>query len=183
MNTKLNRKMLEDGARLILRGMGVDLEESNFKDTPRRVAKMYSELLTPPKNNWSTFPSPTSGIIVLRAHTVFAICPHHLLPVELKAFVGYIPAKKVLGLSKLARAVEQHLTMPIMQEELAEKTAKSLNEVLAPQGVAVVLSGVHGCMRVRGIETTGDVASSVLTGLFLHSQSARDEFYNLIGKP
>ena len=179
----INQKLLEQGATLILKGMGVDLQDSNFVGTPRRVAKMYAEMLTPSHNNMTTFPSPTSGMIVLRRHRVFAICPHHLLPVELHAFVGYIPKKRVLGLSKLARIVEQHLTTPIMQEELGDRTANTLDEQLSPQGVAVVLSGTHGCMRYRGIETDGDVVTSAMRGLFLHSQAAREEFLQLIGRP
>jgi GTP cyclohydrolase I len=183
VNPKLNMKLLEKGALTLLQGMGVDLKDSNFKDTPKRVARMYAQLLTPQENNWRTFPSPTKGMIVLRNHTVFALCPHHLLPVELKAHVAYITGDKVLGLSKLARVVEQHLTEPIMQEELGEKTADSLMDALQPQGVAVILSGSHGCMRYRGIETTGDVVTRCLRGLFLHSPAAREELDSTIGRP
>lgn len=179
----INKKLLEQGALTILKGMGVDLQDSNFRDTPKRVARMYAQLLTPQTNNWRTFPSPTNGMIVLRNHRTFALCPHHLLPVELRAYVAYIPKDRVLGLSKLARVVEQHLTKPIMQEELGELTANSLDEQLQPQGVAVVLAGQHGCMKYRGIETDGDVVHTALRGLFLHSQATRDEFYHLIGRP
>lgn len=179
----INQKLLEKGALLLLQGMGVDLEDSNFKDTPKRVAKMYKELLTPQLNNMTSFPSPTKGMIVLRAHRIFALCPHHLLPVELHGYVAYIPHRKVLGLSKLARVLEQHLTTPIMQEELGDKTADSIVESLDPQGVGVILAGRHGCMRYRGIETDGDVVTSTMRGLFLHSQATREEFLRLIGRP
>lgn len=179
----MNQKLMRQGVELILRGMGVDLTESNFVDTPARVARLYTEMLTPQANNWTSFPSPTSGMIVLRGHTVFALCPHHLMPVELKAFVAYIPRKNVLGLSKLARVVEQHLTRPIMQEELGDKVADTLYDTVDAQGVAVILSGAHGCMRYRGIETTGDVVTSAMRGLFLHSQATREEFLRLIGRP
>lgn len=179
----MKQKQIADGVRLILRGMGVDLEDSNFKDTPQRVARLYAEMLTPQSNNWTSFPSPTNGMIILRGHRVFALCPHHLQVVELKAFVAYIPRKKVLGLSKLARVVEQHLTKPIMQEELGELVADSLYEQTDAQGVGVILSGAHGCMRYRGIETDGDVVTSTLRGLFIHSQSTREEFLRLVGRP
>jgi GTP cyclohydrolase I len=179
----MDLNLMEQGVRLILQGMGADLEDSNFKDTPARVAKLYQEMLTPPSNNWTSFASPTQGMIVLRNHRVFAICPHHLMPVELLATVAYIPNKKVLGLSKLARVVEQHLTLPIMQEDLGSKVAKSLEDVVEPQGVAVILSGQHGCMKYRGIETTGDVVTSDMRGLFLHSISTRQELLSLIGRP
>lgn len=183
MNPRLDKKLLEEGALLLLRGMGVDLEHSNFKDTPKRVAQMYIQLLSPQENNWMAFPSPTKGMIVLRNHAVYALCPHHLLPVELKAFVAYVPAKKVLGLSKLARVVENHLTLPIMQEELGDLVVETLMEKLEPQGAACVLSGSHGCMKYRGIETTGDVVSSSMRGVFVSSPATRDEFMRLIGKP
>lgn len=181
----MNLKQMAQGVDLILKGMGVDQNDSNFKDTPQRVAKLYAEMLTPKENNWTTFPSPATGMIVLRGHRVFALCPHHLMPVELKAYVAYIPKNKVLGLSKLCRVVEEHLTKPIMQEELARLVADSLfdDERLSPQGVAVLLAGQHGCMRYRGVETDGDVAVPELRGLFLHSTSTREEFYSIIGRP
>lgn len=179
--TKLRR-----GAKLLLLGMGVDLSDENFKDTPKRVAKMYEEMLTPDTNNWAVFDSPSTasnGMVILRGHKVFALCPHHLLPVELRAYVAYIPNDKVLGLSKLARVVEQSLTRPIMQETLGEEVATTLVKELAPKGVAVVLAGTHGCMRYRGVETTGDVVTSSMRGLFLHSPAAREEFLALVGRP
>lgn len=179
----MNTKQIEKGVALILQGMGCDLTESNFEGTPARVAKLYTELLTPQSNNWATFPSPTDGMVVLRGHRVFALCPHHLQVVELKAYVAYVPHKVVLGLSKLARCVEQHLTRPILQEELATLVADTLEETLSPRGVAVVLAGAHGCMRYRGIETDGDVVTPVMRGYFMHSEQTRNEFYRIIGYP
>lgn len=179
----MDTKKMERGVRLVLEGMGVDLNDSNFEGTPGRVARLYKEMLTPNHNNWAEFPAPTSGIVVLRGHRVFALCPHHLMPVELRAYVAYIPNKKVLGLSKLARLVEQHLTKPLMQEELGNLAVDTLMERLEPQGAAVILAGQHGCMRYRGVMTDGDVVSSSLRGLFMHSQATREELMSLIGKP
>ena len=182
----MDLKKMEQGVRLILQGMGVDLTESNFEGTPTRVAKLYHEMLTPQTNNWRTFPSPTKGMIVLRNHAVHALCPHHLMPVTLKAFVAYIPRdskdSKVLGLSKLARVIESCLTRPIMQEELGEEAVTALYEQTNALGAAVVLEGEHGCMKYRGIETTGDVATSHLRGIFQHSEQTRNEFLSLIGR-
>lgn len=149
----------------------------------RAESRMYAELLTPKQNNWTSFPSPTSGMVILRGHQVHCICPHHLLPVRLRAYVGYIPKTRVVGLSKLARVVEQQLITPMMQEELGDRTASCLDERLAPQGVAVVLAGAHSCMQARGIETDGDVVTSAMRGLFLHSVATREEFLRLIGRP
>lgn len=181
----MDLKKMEKGVALILDGMGVDRKDSNFLDTPTRVAKMYQQMLTPQVNNWTTFPSPSKGMIVLRGHRVFALCPHHLMPVELRAYVAYIPKERVLGLSKLCRVVEEHLREPIMQEDLARRVADTLfkHKELSPEGVAIVLAGQHGCMRYRGVETDGDVVASEMRGLFLHSPSTREEFLSFIGKP
>jgi GTP cyclohydrolase I len=175
--------MMARGISLLLNGMDVDVEDANFKGTPERVAKMYVEMLTPPQNNWTTFPARSADLIVLRGHKVIALCPHHLMPVELTCYVGYIPHKITIGLSKLARVVEQHLTMPIMQEDLADRIADSLNDKLEPKGCGVILSGVHGCMRFRGVESDGDVVTSVMRGVLLLNPTARSEFLQIVGRP
>jgi GTP cyclohydrolase I len=176
-------KLMESAIRTLLLGMGVRADNANFLDTPRRVARMYKELLTPQANNWSTFPAESSDLILLRGHRVVALCPHHLLPVEVTCHVGYIPNKLTLGLSKLARAVEQHLTIPIMQEDLAHAIAKTLDTKLEPKGVGVILSGVHGCMKLRGVESDGDIVVSVMRGVLLLNPTARSEFLKLVGRP
>ena len=168
---------------MLLEGMGVDLKDPNFKDTPARVAKMYREMLSPRANNWMTFPAKASDLIILRGHRVIAICPHHLQPVEIRACVGYIPGKKTIGLSKLARVIEEQLTAPMMQEDLAEAVADAIDKKLDPKGVGVVLAGVHGCMRFRGVRTSGDVITSVMKGVLLLNSAARSEFLQLIGSP
>lgn len=157
--------------------------DPNFRDTPRRVAKMFLEMTRPQHNNWMTFPAGSTDLIVLRNHKVVGICPHHLMPVEMKCFIGYIPHRETLGLSKLARVVEQQLTAPLMQEDLAHKVANSLEKALDPKGVAVVISGVHGCMRFRGVESEGDVVTSVMKGALFNNPAARAEFFSLIGRP
>jgi GTP cyclohydrolase I len=163
--------------------MGDDRTSPDFVDTPKRVARLYAEMLTPAPNNWATFPAAASDMIILRGHKVIAICPHHLQPVEIKCYIGYVPHKKVLGLSKLARVVEEQLTRPQTQEELAEAVAEALDLRLEPKGVGVVLAGVHGCMRFRGVHTDGDVITSVMRGVLLLNASARSEFLQLIGRP
>jgi GTP cyclohydrolase IA len=179
----MNQKLIEAGVLQILKGMGVDLSDPNFKDTPKRVARMYAEMLTPNTNNWTAFPSTYNNMVILRGHKVFALCPHHLQVVELKAYVGYVPARKVLGLSKLARVVEQHLTRPIMQEELGELVVDSIEKEVDPKGAACVLAGEHGCLKYRGVRTSGDVVTSAVRGVFLIHPPARDEFMRLIGRP
>jgi GTP cyclohydrolase I len=174
---------MQTGVALLLQGMGVALDDPNFKETPARVAKMFAEMLTPQANTWTTFPAEDADLVVLRGHKVVAICPHHLQPVELTCHIGYIPNELTVGLSKLARVVEEHLTTPIMQEDLGRKVMKSLTSRLKPKGAGVILAGVHGCMRFRGVETDGDVVTSVMSGVLLLNPSARSEFLQLVGRP
>lgn len=179
----MNRRKMAQGVSLILEGMGVDRNDDNFKKTPQRVARMYEEMLSPKANNWTTFPSTYKNMVVMRGHQLFAFCPHHLMIVEMKAYVGYIPNERVLGLSKLARAVEEHLTRPIMQEELGDLVADHFMERVKPSGVAVVLAGVHGCMRCRGVRSDGDTVTSAMRGVFFTNPPAREEFMRIIGRP
>jgi len=179
----MNQKLMSRGVELILKGMGVDLDDPNFRGTPRRVARMYQEMMTPCESHWATFPASTSDLVLLRGHKVVGLCPHHLQPVELTCSVGYIPNTLTVGLSKLARVVEQQLVMPILQEDLASDVANALDEKLNPKGVGVVISAVHGCMRFRGVKSEGDVVVSVMKGVLLLNPSARMEFLQLIGRP
>jgi GTP cyclohydrolase I len=180
---KINPAKLEAAISTLLDGMGVDLQDPNFIGTPRRVAKLYAEMLTPQANNWQTFPAEASDIVLMRSHRVYALCPHHLMPVEYRAYVAYIPHKTTVGLSKLARVVEEHLTIPIMQETLGHRIAASIQERLDPKGVAVILAGVHGCMKFRGVESDGDVVTSHLKGIFRDNPFAKSELMQLIGRP
>jgi len=170
---------------LLLDGMGIPnwREDPNFRDTPGRVAKMFEEMLTPEKNTWTAFPAKSADLIIVRGHGVIALCPHHLQPVEITAYVGYIPNKMTVGISKLARVVEEQLTVPMMQEDLASRVADAVEAKLEPKGTGVVLSGIHGCMKFRGVESESDTVVSVMRGVLLLNPTARTEFLQLIGRP
>lgn len=180
---EMNEGKMAEGVRLLLEGMGVNLEDENYRDTPRRVAAMYRELFSRPEFEFPTFPSERSDVVVLRGHKCYGVCPHHLLPVEMRVHIGYIPHHKVVGLSKLARAAEGPLTRPVLQEGYTYEVADLLKRELDPTGVAVVVAATHGCMRCRGIETDGDVVTSSMHGQFLHNPAARAEFFQIIGRP
>jgi GTP cyclohydrolase I len=172
------------GVELLLEGMGVDhTKDPNFKRTPLRVARMFKEMLRPRRTRLAIFPAEEADLILLRGHPIIAICPHHLQPVEIRCHIGYIPNRKVVGLSKLARIAEAQLTVPILQEDLARRVAETLDKKLSPKGVGVVLAGVHGCMKFRGVETDGDVVVSVMKGALMKDPTARQEFLKLIGRP
>jgi GTP cyclohydrolase I len=176
-------KKMEKGVALLLQGMDCSLDDPNFRGTPRRVARMFKELLTPSEASWAAFPAEQSDMIVLRGHRVIAVCPHHLQPVDITAYVAYIPGEYVVGLSKLARVVDVQLNMPTLQEDLAHAIAESLDARLKPKGVAVVLAAKHGCMTNRGVKTDGDVVTSVMKGVFLLNPTVRAELFQLIGRP
>jgi len=176
---RINQATIARGVALILQGIGADLKDPNFRGTPARVARMYAELLTPTPSSWNSFPAESSDIIMLRGHRVVGICPHHLLPVSYRCTVGYIPDHLTVGLSKLARVVEQQCIRPILQEDLANHTAMMLEEKLRPKGVGVVLMGTHGCMTFRGVRTHGDIVSSVMRGILHTDSAARAEFLQL----
>jgi GTP cyclohydrolase I len=183
MATKRNIKMMEAGIKMFLQGLGVDLEDENYRDTPRRVAAMYLELFTRKEFKFATFPSGRSDLVILRGHKCHGICPHHLVLVEMRVYIGYIPHHKVVGLSKLARAAEAPLTRPILQEDYTTEVASLIKRELDPTGVAVTVAATHGCMRCRGIETDGDVVTSSMHGVFLHNPAAKAEFLHIIGRP
>jgi GTP cyclohydrolase I len=174
--------LIQEGVALILEGIGADLNDRNFKDTPARVARMYRELFTPRENTYATFPERHNSLILLRGHTVHGVCPHHLVPVEMRVYVGYIPRREVLGLSKLARVAEEPLTGPIMQETYTDLVADKLLARTKAKGVGVVVAGRHGCMQHRGVKTEGDVVTSAMRGVFLKNHPAREELLRLIGR-
>lgn len=179
----MNRKQMEQGVRLLLKGMDCDLKDPNFAETPQRVAKMYLELLTPTKNNFKDFPQAHGSLVLLRGHELFGICPHHLLPFKMRAYLGYIPNKRVLGLSKLARLLEEHRTKPVLQEAFTDNVAHDLFTRTDARGSGCIIVGQHGCMQCRGVKTTGDVVTSSMHGVFLLNPTAREEFLRLIGRP
>lgn len=179
---KLNQKKMAEGVRLLLEGMGVDLNDRNYQDTPARVARMYAELFTPRHNSLATFPEKHDSMVVLRGHRVFGVCPHHLVIVEMLVYVCYIPNENVLGLSKLARVAEQPLTGPVLQETYTDQVADLLHKTTNAKGTGVVVVGAHGCMRCRGVRTQGDVVTSAMRGQLLLNSLAREEFLRLIGR-
>jgi GTP cyclohydrolase I len=179
----MNQALMKKGVELILQGMiGPSWQKDpNFRETPSRVARMYIELLSPQKSHWATFPATSADMIVLRGHRLWALCPHHLAHVEMTAWVAYVPNELTVGISKLARVVDQQLVRPILQEDLVNDVADALNEKLRPKGVGVVIKGRHNCMTTRGAKSDGDIVVSAMRGVLLLNPAARQEFLSLLG--
>jgi len=189
----MDLKLIEKGVDLILTGaLGVDYKDDvNFIETPARVARSYQELLRGYETAKDTsiffekaFPAEgyNSMIFVSNIH-VFSMCPHHLLPVEYKMSIAYIPSADgtVIGASKIPRLAEALAARAVVQEQLTTEIAQAIESNLKPEGVAVVISGQHQCMQSRGVkQPTSTFETSEMRGNFRTNEATRMEFFELL---
>jgi GTP cyclohydrolase IA len=172
----------ERAAAELLEALGSDLGADNLKDTPRRMAAAYAELLTPRPFRATTFPNEEGydELVVARSIPFHSLCMHHLLPFHGVAHVGYLPQDRILGLSKLARVVEFYARDLQLQERLTVQVAGWLQEHLQPKGVGVVVEAEHLCMSLRGVQKLGTkTITSALHGLVRDDPRTRQEFLAL----
>jgi GTP cyclohydrolase I len=166
----------------LLVALGADLTDEGLRETPRRMAAAYAELLTPQHFRPTTFPNDEGydELIVVRSIPFHSLCMHHLLPFHGVAHVGYLPGERILGLSKLARVVELFARDLQVQERLTVQIANWLQEHLEPKGVGVVLEAEHLCMSLRGVQKFGaKTVTSALHGLVRDDPRTRQEFLAL----
>ena len=168
--------------------MGEDIEREGLKSTPKRVARMYEELLggmkrDPKENLKSVFTENYDEIVLLRDVPFYSICEHHLMPFIGTANIAYLPDGKLLGVSKLARIVDCFAHQMQLQERLTSQIANFIMDNLRPKGVAVVLEASHSCMTIRGIKKPGStMVTSALRGIFKKDSRTRSEVMSLIHK-
>jgi GTP cyclohydrolase IA len=168
----------------LLAALGQDPSDEQLADTPRRVAASYTELLTPTPFTLTTFPNDEGydQLVLAKAIPFSSLCQHHLLPFTGVAHVGYLPAGRILGLSKLARVVELFARRLQLQERLTTQVADWLQVQLEPKGVGVVLEAEHLCMSQRGVRAAGArTVTSALHGLLRSDPRSRQEFFALTG--
>ncbi|WP_331774994.1 GTP cyclohydrolase I FolE [Sulfurospirillum sp. 1612] len=169
--------------------LGEDTDREGLIKTPKRVQKAF-EFMTQgygqdPKKvlNDALFQSDNSQMVLIKDIEFYSLCEHHLLPIIGRAHVAYIPNGKVVGLSKIPRMVDIFARRLQIQEQLTEQIANAINEVIAPQGVGVVIQARHMCMEMRGVEKThSNTTTSSLKGIFLKSNT-RKEFFDIINAP
>ena len=181
-------KRIENAVKEILLALGEDTEREGLKETPRRVAKMYAELLAgesadPKEYLKSIFTEKCDEVVLLRDIPFYSICEHHLMPFIGVAHVAYLPEESVLGVSKLARVVDCFARRLQVQERLTAQIADFLDDNLKPQAVAVVMEASHSCMTIRGVKKPGSVmVTSALRGIFKSDPRSRAEVLGLMHK-
>jgi len=174
----------EDAARDLLIALGADLDSEHLRETPRRVAKAYAEMLTPRPFNPTTFPNDEGydELVIVGEIPFQSLCAHHLLPFQGKAHVAYLPGERLFGLSKLARVVELYSRRLQLQERLTTQVADWLEAHLQPRGVGVVLEAEHLCMSLRGSERPGaNAVRAALGASNTHSLSAGPDYFSSFG--
>jgi GTP cyclohydrolase I len=174
----------EQAVAALLTALGADLAVEGLRETPRRVAQAYRELLSPRPFTFTTFANDEGyDELVVVADIPFAsLCEHHLLPFTGVAHVGYVPGERLVGLSKLPRAVEHFSRRLQVQERLTMQIADLLAERLEPRGVGVVVTAEHSCMALRGVRSPGTrTVTSALHGLLRDDPRTRQEFLALAG--
>ena len=182
------REEAEDAVRTLLRWTGDDPDREGLLDTPKRFVKAWEEFFSgyqidPVDVLQRTF-QETEGydeIILLKDIRIESYCEHHIVPILGTAHIAYLPNKRVVGISKLARIVDAYAKRLQIQEKLTSQIANSIQDVLQPRGVAVYVSAQHQCMTTRGIHKTGvSMITTTLLGEFKDNPDMKQEFYQLI---
>jgi GTP cyclohydrolase I len=183
----INQAKICEAVTILLEAIGEDPQREGLKETPERVARMYSEIFSgleddPRQYLQVCFAEDYDEMVLVKDIPFYSICEHHLVPFVGKAHVAYLPSKrKIIGLSKLARVVESIAKRPQVQERLTREVADLLVECLDPQGVAVVVEAEHLCMSMRGVNKPGSkTITSAVRGIFRKSAKTRAEFFSLI---
>ncbi|TRY73561.1 hypothetical protein TCAL_02231 [Tigriopus californicus] len=184
-----NLKVISDSYTTILEAIGEDPNREGLRDTPLRAAKAiqffvkgYTDSLDVAVNS-AIFSENTDEMVVVKNIEMFSMCEHHLVPFYGKVSIGYLPNKKVIGLSKLARIVEIYSRRLQIQERLTKEIALAVTEAVAPVGVGVVVEASHMCMVMRGIQKINSTAiTSCMLGEFRDDPKTRNEFLTLVNK-
>jgi len=187
--SEIERELLADAILQLLKAVGENPQREGLKFTPKRVARMYSELLggynTDPVAlvNGALFNITYDEMVLVRDIEFYSLCEHHILPFMGRVHVAYIPDGKVLGLSKIPRIVDMYARRLQVQERMTRQIADFLRDLLKPQGVAVVVEGIHLCSRMRGVKKhDARMTTSAMHGAFRANLATRQEFLDNISR-
>lgn len=182
----VDHEKVKEAVRLLLEGIGEDVNREGLLETPDRIARMYEEICGGMCEDAGVHLSKVFSVdnneMVLEKDIVFySTCEHHLMPFYGKAHVAYIPDGKVVGLSKLARTVEVYARRLQIQEQMTGQIADAIMKYLSPQGVMVMVEAEHMCMTMRGIKKPGSKTVSVAArGAFQENTALREQFYQML---
>ena len=182
----MDKEKIKEGVRLILDGIGEDIQREGLLETPDRIARMYEELAagytdSAAKHLQKRFHVDNNDMVLEKDITFYSMCEHHLMPFYGKAHIAYIPNGKVTGLSKLARTVDVYARRPQIQERLTVQIADALERVLAPKGIMVMLEAEHTCMTMRGIKKPGSkTVTTVTRGEFKENMELQKQFLAMV---
>lgn len=182
----MDRNKILEGVRLILEGIGEDVEREGLIETPDRMARMYEEIFsgigkTAEEELAKTFTVDSNDLVLEKDIIYYSVCEHHLVPFYGKAHIAYIPNGKVAGLSKLARTVEVYSKKPQIQENLTKEIADAIMKYLDAKGVMVIIEGEHMCMTMRGVKKPGTkTVTTTYRGEFKNNDSLRNEVYRML---
>lgn len=184
----MDKKMIEEGVKLILKGIGEDIDREGLKGTPERVAEMYEEIFSgigedPSKELGPMFDESHDEIILIKDIPFYSICEHHLIPFVGKAHIAYVPNKtgKIIGLSKLTRVLDIVARRLQVQERLTSIVADTIMGKIKPRGVLVIVEAEHLCMSMRGVKKSNTLTvTSAVRGLFRENPASRAEVMSLI---
>jgi len=180
--------MIEEGVKLILKGIGEDVEREGLIGTPKRVAEMYEEIFAgvgkdPAEELEPMFDENHDEIIIVKNISFYSVCEHHLVPFVGKAHIAYVPNEtgKIVGISKLARVFEIAAKRPQVQERLTTIVADTIMRKIKPRGVMVIVEAEHICMSMRGVKKPNTITvTSAVRGLFRRNPASRAEAMSLI---
>jgi GTP cyclohydrolase IA len=181
------KETIADLMRKVIVHLGEDPEREGLRKTPERFEKALKFLTSGYHQNLdnvlngATFSVSYDEMVVVKDIEFFSLCEHHLLPFFGRAHVAYLPSKRVLGLSKIARLVNMYARRLQIQERMTSQIADAISEKISPEGVGVIIEARHLCMQMRGVEKQhGQAVTSAMLGSFRHNKQTRDEFLSLV---
>lgn len=182
----VDRAKIEEAVRLLLEGIGEDVNREGLKDTPDRIARMYEEIYAGMDEDAGehlkkTFLVDNNEMVIVKDIIFYSTCEHHMMPFYGKAHVAYIPNGRVVGISKLARTVEVYAKRLQIQEKMTGQIADAIIKYLEPLGVMVVVEAEHMCMTMRGIKKPGSKTVTMATrGVFKENEALKNQFFNMM---
>lgn len=182
----VNKDKIQEAVKLLLEGLGEDINREGLRETPERIARMYEEIFSGREEDAGihlskTFTAQNNEMVIEKDIVFYSTCEHHMMPFYGKAHIAYIPDGRVVGISKLARTVEVYAKRLQIQEKLTAEIADAIMEYLKPKGVMVMLEAEHLCITMRGIKKPGSrTVTMVSRGEFAENEKLQNTFFQLI---